>query len=157
MLPQIKRLLILFIIFIGVFIVVRLLLKPESYGDKGRYRANSLIDNESKSLGYAGKESCMECHEDKASSMETDLHDVLSCETCHGPSLQHVNLPDSIKPDKPQDRESCGICHSKNAAKMKNVIFQVDFNEHNTGKKCIDCHNPHTPWELKEQPTDENL
>jgi hypothetical protein len=26
--------------------------------------------------------------------------------------------------------------------------MQVDLAEHNTGKNCVECHNPHQPWAI---------
>ena len=53
--PQIKRLLPLFALFIGLFLLVRHLLIPESFGEFGHYRGNSLGENADKPLHYAGK------------------------------------------------------------------------------------------------------
>jgi nitrate/TMAO reductase-like tetraheme cytochrome c subunit len=50
---------------------------------------------------------------------------------------------------KPTGREFCGSCHALNAAKLKSAIFQIDLYKHNIGKNCIECHNPHQPWEMK--------
>jgi hypothetical protein len=149
--PQIKRLLPLFVVFIGLFLLARYFLIPESFGKYGYYRALALEENAALKPQYAGKESCTECHDDIAEAKSLDIHADLSCETCHGPGRGHVDNPDSVKVSKPSGREFCGLCHSMNPARDRNVVNQVDLNEHNIGKDCIECHNPHKPWDLKNQ------
>jgi len=151
--PQLKRLLLLFVIFIALFGLVRHLLVPEGFGQYGHYRAGSLETNKDRELHFAGQQSCVECHQDIAEMKEMDLHDVISCESCHGAALKHTeaNVPEDVDVTLNQSRQFCGLCHSINSAKPSNVIFQVDLKEHYTDKNCIDCHNPHSPWELNEE------
>jgi hypothetical protein len=80
-----------------------------------------------------------------------DVHSEIHCETCHGPGLRHTEKGDTAFIIKPVSREFCGLCHSKNAARKTDAVYQVDLNEHNVGKNCIECHNPHQPWNMKEE------
>jgi|SRR5665648_224023 len=148
--PQIPRLALAFAIFIFLFLLVRYFLLPDSFGKYGPYRADALIDNAQLEINYSGQKACLECHQDIEDLKEMDVHSTIHCETCHGPGQKHVVSSESSDIFKPSDREFCGSCHSKNAAKKKDAIFQVDLKEHNVEKKCIDCHNPHQPWEMKE-------
>jgi len=136
---------------IGLFLVLRHFLVPESYGDLGHYRANSLQDNEKFEIIHAGKESCNDCHEDMAELKAMDLHSGLSCETCHGPGLAHMNNTDSVDMILPDGRAFCGLCHEKNAARRTDAVIQVELKVHNPDKNCTYCHNPHAPWELRNQ------
>ncbi len=147
--PHIKRLILAFAIFIGLFIVVRIFLIPDSFGEFGYYRGNSLLQNASKEIRYAGNDACIECHKDIAEAKSSDLHSEIRCETCHGAGKQHCLKPDSVKFILPTGREFCGSCHGKNAAKLKKTINQVNLSEHNIGRNCLECHNPHKPWEMK--------
>jgi len=147
---QIKRHLIVLVILVAAFITFRQLMIPESFGDLGHYRANSLVDNEQKPMVYAGREICYDCHDDIFMVKEADFHARLACEACHGPGLAHIDNPDSVDMILPVSRDHCGLCHQKNAAKPQNVITQIELQEHNPENKCIDCHNPHAPWELKD-------
>ncbi len=149
--PQLKRLLPLFAVFVILFLVVRYFLVPESFGEHGHYRFNSVEDNANQELHYAGKELCADCHEDQVENLESDLHASLSCETCHGPGLAHSTLEGSVTLLMPDEREFCGLCHSFNPTRKKKMVAQVDLNDHNIEKKCIECHNPHMPWELTEE------
>jgi hypothetical protein len=148
--PQLKRLSIAFAVFIALFLVLRHFLVPDTFYEYGFYRGASLADNQSLPVHYAGQKACFECHQDIEDLKITDVHKTIRCETCHGPGQKHAGSGDATDIFKPSERESCTICHAVNAAKNKEVIMQIDPKEHNTGKKCIECHNPHQPWKMKE-------
>jgi hypothetical protein len=146
--PQLTRLSIAFAIFISLFLLLRHFLVPDTFGQYGHYRGASLIDNESVEIHYAGQQACFECHQDIEDLKLEDVHSTIHCETCHGPGQKHVVSGDIADIIKPSGREFCGSCHAKNAAKPKETIFQVNLAEHNTGKNCVECHNPHQPWAM---------
>jgi hypothetical protein len=148
--PQIKRLLPLFALFIGLFLLVRYLLIPESFGEYGHYRGNSIQENAAVPMHYAGRDACMECHDDMAAELAADAHASIACESCHGPGLDHATYADSIGIAKPSGREFCGLCHSLNPARKTGVVKQVDLKDHNTDNDCIECHKAHKPWEMKD-------
>jgi hypothetical protein len=147
--PQITRLAIAFAVFISLFLLVRRILVPDTFGEYGFYRGASLIDNADKPVHYAGQQACFDCHQDVEDLKLQDVHSEIKCETCHGPGYNHAREGDASEILKPSSREFCGSCHAKNAAKQSDAIFQVDLKEHNTGKKCIECHNPHQPWNME--------
>jgi hypothetical protein len=147
--PQITRLALAFAIFISLFLVLRHFLVPDTFGKYGHYRAASLIDNARPEIHYAGQQACFKCHQDIEDKKSQDVHSDIHCETCHGPGQKHVIKSKTEKIFKPNGREFCGSCHSLNAAKLKSAVFQVDLEKHNIGKNCIECHNPHQPWEMK--------
>ena len=149
--PQIKHLLVSFTIFVAIFLLARRAMVPDSYGEYGHYRGNSLGENAIKGVKYAGHEACFECHQDVADMKEMDLHDVISCESCHGPGFKHVQEPELVDMTLNKERAFCGLCHALNFSKPADVIFQIDLKEHYIDKNCIDCHNPHSPWELNEE------
>ena len=148
--PQVKRLLFFLVIFLTIFILIKRQMVPDTFGDYGHYRAASLQQNAEHDLAYAGRESCMECHQDIGELLEYDLHSEISCESCHNAGYLHSQDPEMVRIDIPTGREFCGLCHSQNAARPDGVVFQVDMQIHNPDKNCIDCHNPHSPWDLKE-------
>jgi hypothetical protein len=166
---QIKSLLIVFAILIILFLVMRQILVPASFGELGHYRANSIPENAMKELHYAGAAKCTKCHDDIHLDKSLGFHAKLQCEVCHGPGLKHAlyagkfkdgSLPDSLILYKPGERKDCAICHQLNAARIKivfdtvnnSMIHQVNTLTHNPVNKktneivkCIDCHNPHQP------------
>ena len=147
--PQLTRLAPAFAIFIVLFLALRHFLLPDTFGEYGHYRGASLIDNAQREIHYSGQQSCFECHQDIEDLKAQDVHSEIRCEACHGPGQKHVLSGESADILKTTSRESCGLCHARNAAKQKSAIFQVDLKEHYIEKKCIECHNPHQPWEMK--------
>jgi len=147
--PQIKRLALAFAVFISLFLFVRHILVPDTFGEYGHYRGASLIDNEQPEIHYSGQQACFECHQDIEELKAQDVHSEIHCETCHGPGQKHVVSVEPADILKPVGREFCGKCHAMNAAKQKSAVFQIDLKEHNIGKNCIECHNAHQPWEMK--------
>lgn len=147
--PQISRLLLAFAIFICLFQLVRHLLRPASFGEFGPYRAAALTEQAEKEIHYSGQEACFPCHEDIQDMKAKDLHSDIHCETCHGPGQKHVVSSDTADILKPKGRVFCGSCHLINAARTKDAVNQVDLKKHNIEKNCIECHNPHQPWEIK--------
>ncbi len=149
---QLKTLIPLFAVFIILFLVARHFLIPESFGKYGHYRADSIDEIGALPVNYAGKAICIECHDTEAELLASDAHSGLSCEICHGPNAKHgedYEIKEFLIKDG--SRASCGRCHSLNPARKIEVINQIDTKEHHPEKeKCIDCHNPHAVWELKE-------
>jgi hypothetical protein len=146
--PQLTRLTIAFAIFISLCLLVRQLLVPDTFGQYGHYRGASLLDNASFEIHYAGHKACLECHQDIEDLKVQDVHSGINCEICHGPGQKHLGSGEAADIIKPSGREFCGRCHSKNAARAKSAIAQVNLAEHNTGKNCTECHNPHQPWAM---------
>jgi hypothetical protein len=145
---QLKRLIPLFAIFISLFLLVRHFLIPDSFGQFGHYRGDSLKDIASKETVYSTKQVCTDCHDDILEMLESDAHTELSCLVCHGPGTAHVDDPFEGAIIKENSREYCGRCHNLNAARPAAVIHQVDIHSHNTEfEYCTDCHNPHQPKE----------
>lgn len=147
--PQIPRLVLAFAIFISLFLVLRHFLVPDTFGKYGPYRAASMDDYGTLEIHYSGQQACFTCHQDIEDLKSTDVHSTIHCETCHGPGQKHVTTSAAADILKPSGREFCGKCHSLNAARKQDAIFQVDLSKHNIDKNCTECHNPHQPWEMK--------
>lgn len=146
--PQLKRLIPLFIVFIGLFLIVRQLLIPDSFGQYGHYRGDALLEIASQEMKVANKAMCVDCHYDVQEIIENDVHAELSCIICHGAGLDHVEYPETDNIEKVGGRELCGSCHGLNPARPIDMIFQVDLSTHNPEfENCTDCHHPHQVWE----------
>jgi hypothetical protein len=169
--PQyIKRLLLTFAVVISLFLVIRTLLVPKSFGEYGHYRGLSLEENAAKPFRYAGTAACGKCHQDIVSEKSAGHHAGLACEGCHGPAYKHskfadsthaVPLVDSLKLERNTARAYCATCHELNAARVKmvsdtvnvSVIKMIQEKKHgqvinketNAPFACIECHNPHDP------------
>jgi len=144
------RLFLSFVLFVGVFIVVQKFLTPNSFGKYGHYRANAIDDNKIGVSYFKGEEKCTTCHFEIYNLKNSDLHSDVSCESCHTPKADSTTECELLPPKVSGTIEFCGICHEQNAARIKKGVPQLDFEEHEEGQNCIECHNAHAPWELTE-------
>ena len=146
--PQLKRLIPIFIVFVGLFLLVRHFLIPESFGQYGHYRGDALTEIAALEMRVASKAMCVECHGDVQEVIENDVHAALSCIICHGEGLAHTLEPSAVKIEKLTGRALCLKCHQLNPARPVEVVFQVDPVTHNPEfENCSDCHHPHQVWE----------
>ena len=141
---------------VTAFLVGRTLARPASWNEVAWYRANSLQDIKELPMTYGGNESCQSCHPKELEVLAGPGHWKLSCESCHGPLIDHI-----------QDRQKVGMavvvnespqqclnCHSEQ------VNRPADFPQYRYrhgermvrrqksargGRYCLDCHNPHAP------------
>jgi len=169
--PQhIKRLIITFVVIIALFLGVRYLLVPKSFGEYGHYRGKALEELADRPFRYSTQEGCVRCHEDIAGDKSKGKHAGLACQSCHGPGMKHVlyadsthklKLADSLILKRDSTRIFCAGCHEMNAARIKilfdtvnkSVVKVVEEKKHNhlfdkeTHQllNCIECHNPHDP------------
>ena len=145
------RLLLTFLVFVGIFILIQRSLKPESFGEYGHYRANSMDDNKMRTFYYKGEATCTECHQDIFDQKALDVHDAVRCESCHIPKIAGT-VDCKVKPPIVKGTiEFCAQCHAINAGRLEKGVPQLEFKEHYEKQNCIECHNPHAPWELKEK------
>ena len=141
------RLVAVFAVVLAVFLVGRQLLVPDTFGRWGHYRAAAIDDVAAAPVRHAGQETCFKCHADKREEKSRGRHQLLRCETCHGPRKQHAENPGGEKPPKLTDKEMrqfCARCHEYNLTRPK-WLEQVDTARHNPGQACTDCHSPHHP------------
>ena len=129
---------------VAALIIVRTMLVPESFGKLGHYRADSVDENASLEITYAGYRICIDCHDDVYELKQESNHRNLSCETCHGPAAAHTEAPDEILPDVPIGRELCTLCHGYNPARPSGFP-QILPSLHNPGDPCMTCHEAHNP------------
>lgn len=141
---QARRLFVVLIVVVVVFVPVRRMLVPADFGKYGHYRASALDDAAAMPLAFAGQVVCNDCHDDVVDIKSHGYHGNLSCEICHSPALAHTENPDSIVPPAPRDRGYCPICHEYNESRPTGFP-QILSESHNPLKPCISCHNPHDP------------
>ena len=102
-------------------------------------------------------ESVAEGHPDKVADqisdaildtfLTRDSHAKVACESCHGALAAHAQAdnPSTVKPQKPDPRKTCVICHTASISKPK-AFPQVDPAEHAPEGPCTACHvQPHSP------------
>jgi DnaJ-class molecular chaperone len=136
------RILVVFVLLIGGFLVVRFLLPP-SFKDRTQHVKLTIEREMALPVRYAGSGPCAECHEE-AKVKQTGYHRTLSCETCHGAAKAHADNPTDVKPVAPRKREFCSLCHHFDMSRPTGFP-QINPVAHNPMKPCISCHNPHDP------------
>lgn len=141
---QVPRLVAVFALVAVVFLVMRQVLVPDTFGDLGHYRAAALETIAARPIKYAGHRACQDCHGDVAEKRLSGNHRGVTCETCHGPAATHVEQPTDVKPTVPNTREFCVTCHSYNPSRPTGFP-QIDPPAHNYPQPCKDCHDPHAP------------
>ena len=139
---QVTHLAVVFLIAAVAFIFVRSLLVPPTFGEFGHYRGAAVAENAAKPIKYAGKDACVQCHEDEATLQHKGPHLNVACEDCHGPSAAHIDSGGEVKPVKPQERTYCPYCHTYDGARPDGFP-QIDPVTHNADLPCAGCHNPH--------------
>ncbi len=60
---QVKRLMLAFAIFIGMMLVLKYYLTPDSWREYGPYRGNALKEISAKEAKYVQIETCAMCHD----------------------------------------------------------------------------------------------
>jgi|TARA_B100001971_G_C18205272_1_gene547171 hypothetical protein len=141
---QVKRLLIVFAVFIGLMIGLKVIFTPESWREYGAYRGYALTEIADKEAKYVQMETCVMCHDSIGELKDQGMHINLQCELCHGPGYIHIE-DENVDMLIPEDDQFCVRCHAINAARPQDIIKQIDAEEHSEGEECIMCHNPHQP------------
>jgi len=141
---HLMRVALLFACGFGVFMLVRALLVPESFGVYGHFRASALDANRKRPLSYAGRAACAECHSDVADLLHSGKHAQVGCEACHGALARHAEDPSAQEATKPDPRAVCLVCHSPNIAKPA-AFPRIVPKDHAPEGSCAECHRPHSP------------
>jgi hypothetical protein len=138
------RVALVFIAGLVVFVIIRGMIVPKSFGQYGHYRADALGDIAARTPAFAGRDACEACHQDIVDLKKTGKHVKVGCEACHGPLGKHVEDAGSVVPAKLDTAVLCVKCHEANSAKPKSFP-QVISKEHAGGTACGTCHHPHKP------------
>lgn len=143
--PQVTRLILLTVAIVASYFIARHFLVPRSFGQYGWYRGAALQELSVRPFAYAGRKTCVECHDEVAAKMAKANHARISCESCHGPNQTHADDPTST-PAKIDDPRFCLRCHRADPARP--VTFpQIEPAEHNPKEVCMRCHQPHAPMD----------
>jgi len=138
------RLAAAFLAVLLLFLFMRTLFVPKSFGTYGHYRADALEDIRARPVAFAGHKACEDCHEDVVQMKTAGKHAIVNCEACHGALKKHVEDPASVVPQLPDTGVLCARCHEANLAKPKSFP-QVATKDHSGGEKCKTCHQSHSP------------
>jgi len=137
-----------FLALLVSFLVARAIFIPEGFGVYGHYRAGALGESRAREIAYAGRASCLDCHDEINTVKKNAKHAGIGCEACHGPLQKHVDDPSTVVPEKPDAKTLCLVCHMENLAKPRDFP-QISPKEHADDDNCITCHDPHAPLPVR--------
>ena len=137
------RLAVVFVVVFLLFLGIRSLVIPRSFGQYGHYRGNAIPEIAGRPINFAGHQACETCHVEVLEKKRDGKHAQVNCEACHGPLAKHADDP-SVQPVKVDTAVLCIGCHAASAAKPKGFP-QVAAADHFSGLACETCHNPHSP------------
>ena len=138
------RMAAVFAVGIVLFLVLRGIFVPRTFGQYGHYRAAAIADVASKPVMFAGHQACESCHTDVLEVKSKGVHAHVACESCHGPLAKHADDPTALQPPHIDVAVLCVRCHEANIAKPKSFP-QVVSADHSGGVVCDTCHKPHSP------------
>ena len=147
--PQIVRLVLLTILIVTSYATARYFLTPPTFHEYGFYRGAALEEIAvARSPGFAGKAACdKNCHGKALDMLAKGDHKTVSCESCHGICREHVE----DRQVKVVSHVRCTRCHEADPARSK-WIKQIESKKHYSGQRCTECHVPHQPNEVPDEP-----
>lgn len=90
------------------------------------------------------QESCLQCHGDKASTLQSSAHSFLSCTSCHT-NIQGFPHPEKAALTKKEIVAVCSNCHKGQIADSYAISYHGKAVELGSQKAatCSDCHGTH--------------
>jgi len=160
---------LLFLIVAGGagFLWARTKMIPESFGERGPYRADALSELAAKPMVLQADHVCLECHTEVGEERAESLHKAVRCFHCHGAGSAHValahegeesaakewdgNFLTKIDLFITKDRKTCLVCHETQVG-MPADFKKINVAEHleemgaedaASRETCFECHGPH--------------
>lgn len=138
---------------VALILLARVFFVPKDFGIGERgymygwHRKGNEEDWKKFKVKYQGSEYCKDCHDKNFTSIMKTPHQIIPCEDCHGPAVDHPSDPPKLAIDR--SREQCLRCHYPlpYASSLRSKIRSIDPEQHNAGVECASCHNPHNPME----------
>lgn len=93
---------------------------------------------------------CQACHGAEWNTHIASSHDVVACESCHGPLRAHAADPATAPAPEPPaassetwERGFCARCHESTTGHPESFP-QVSLEGHYVSGLCLACHDPHS-------------
>lgn len=135
---------LLLVIILVIFGIARQLSVPETFGQYGRFRGDSIQENVNAQVSFAESGGvCAKCHPNVAAELGSAQHAAIDCQTCHGPGEKHRTGPKDASLKISDVKSLCATCHTTIAGRQG--IATVNPDTHSGGVACSKCHNPHQP------------
>lgn len=144
------------LVMVGLGFLFKRLLRPDSFGVYGYYRADAINEALEVPIRHGTNDSCFKCHPFEAKIHKAGLHKTISCEFCHGTYADHVegDKKSGTLPVKTGDQITtlCLRCHNTEIkARSEEVIKTVALPDHLRDQQvklthtCNQCHHVHAP------------
>lgn len=139
---------------VAVALVGLLVVLPWAYGMYGFHPEESARSWAALTPQYAQSPVCQRCHAQEYEPWQAAAHEVVSCESCHGPLAEHAAtapegataaLPSQVEPPH---ADLCVLCHEQ-APGRPDGFAVVDLEAHYGGAPCLGCHEPHAVVALR--------
>ncbi|MCX6292654.1 MAG: multiheme c-type cytochrome [Bacteroidetes bacterium] len=139
---QVTRLLIVFAVFIGMFLVAAAFLKPASFGEYGHYRGNAIKEIAAKEIKFVDRKSCANCHNDNSDALAGAEHALINCQTCHGPGYKHNQWFEQNKSRFMRQDPASGIWTVDTilVRAAKDIPEEYKLLKPNERDACLKCH-----------------
>jgi len=146
-----SRILIILFVLVILFLVLRQLMVPPTFGEYGWYRAESVKEVANQLQKFASAYQCFDCHINEYVLWEVGKHKKVRCESCHGALKSHTQNPEKyngydefLSPKAYSSIQAfCLSCHNESVSKPES--FPQVAIEHVKYWNCSECHNPHHP------------
>lgn len=151
------RVVLVFFGIIGIVLLGRVIMLPDSWGEYGYYRGAYIDQEAHKAMKYGTNQSCNECHSEVNELAAHSKHKRLSCEICHSSVSEHAkdgkkiaNMP--IVTGEEQI-SLCLKCHQQSIGRPDNFPVIISVEQHLEEQNvqlthtCDQCHTVHAPLE----------
>jgi len=137
-----------------IFLIIKSLAIPPTFGEFGWYRGESVKEITNLSQKFADTSQCFDCHVEEYALWSVGKHKKVECESCHGALKAHVLNPEYklylsqeyLSPKAyPSIQAFCLSCHSKSKSKPESFPQITIAHEKTVYWDCLECHNPHNP------------
>jgi hypothetical protein len=135
---------IIVVAVIVIFLIARALTVPESFGQYGHYRGDSIKERQDFPVTLQTPQTCKECHEEELGdwwpgfeAWHNGKHSSLTCENCHSNLKEHVELwkrhPDLVGMRKDQPEEF--------STRKRELGLKDPIAKDNSPQLCLLCHH----------------
>jgi len=157
------------VIVIALFLTVRTLVVPDSYGAIGRYRGDAVKEEAAREPYLPTREQCGACHKQQYDAVRAGVHKLVHCRHCHGLAKGHIEQCTQAAQKTPgvcvtegkaaenfltkMDYQRCTHCHEKRGGPPQDFplivisehLIEMESDDPKDPAACAECHDNHDP------------
>lgn len=172
---HLQGLLLVLLIVGGSVGYLRTEMVPETWGQRGPYRADALKVIASQPVGFPTDAQCLKCHDSVREERAESPHKSVACAHCHGHGHQHMAQAEKAATDGTtvvenasawdrdfftkqdlyitRDRATCLSCHERvvgmpatfRSIHVKSHLEEQGAENADSPEVCFECHTGHSP------------